>query len=292
MRSSERSRPRGLRAWSRWTVLGIAVASLALTVPALGTSALATSNLAIVGRITVQSTQTIHTSGCHHLLAPPPRFHRASDLVTWKAAAAASDCTKVFQGPGLMDEASEAVTVALTLPVRTLAGSAVNTTVQLQWNISATGNISTVITGPCPTALLNASSGDGSQFCEIAAYAGFQVDAYLYDTTNGSSIYGTASPGLLQVYTDTTNSTYCYDFFCTSSNSTLSTPGPVLQTPFTDRIDLVGLLDHHHHYVVVTTLTAFVQTLITGYTSHARATAALDLRNGGLGASVGGLSVS
>ncbi|MCI4367587.1 MAG: hypothetical protein L3K08_07540 [Thermoplasmata archaeon] len=273
-------------------MLGIAVAALALMVPALGASASATSNLSNVGRITVQSTETILNSGCHHLLAPLPRFHRASDLVTWQAAAAASDCTKVFQGPGLTDGASEAVSVALTLPVRTLPGNAVNTTVQLQWNISATGNISTKITGRCPTALLNATTGDGSQFCEIAAYAGFQVDAYLYDTTNGSSIYGTASPGLLQVYSDTTNSTYCYDFFCTSSNSTLSTPAPVLQTPFTDRIDLVGLLDHRHHYVVVTTLTAFVETLVTGYATHARATAVLDLRNGGLGANIGGLSVS
>jgi hypothetical protein len=272
--------------------VGILTALLLLGVPAVvGATPSGPEHFAL-GRATAQTSRVIEAGGCHQLSASSPRFHRATGEASWQARALAKSCPVGFQGPGATDEASESVTIEIALPVKTLPGSAVATTVSVEWNISGLGNISTQISGGCPSVLLNGSTGDGTQYCEIAAYAGIGLDAYLYDVTNGSTFTPTTAPTGIQVYNDTTNSTYCYDYSCSSYNDTSRSSSAAFSNPFTERIDLSGTLDHHHRYVVVTTLTAFVETLVTGYTGPGRASATLNLATGGQGALLTGVVVT
>ncbi|MCI4330594.1 MAG: hypothetical protein L3K19_01950 [Thermoplasmata archaeon] len=163
-------------------------------------------------------------SGCGKISGKPAVFSASTGFGHWTGAARASTCT----GPaGKASPASYALiqdAVQVSLPVHVPLGSAVTTTFNVTWNLTAMGNYSLVYSGKCPNAVYNASRGYGYSQCVAEAISQVIVDATLVDMTTGVVTYPSFFTNGPYAYNFVDNYSYCYNATsCSYYNSSAHT---------------------------------------------------------------------
>jgi len=180
--------------------------------------------------------------------------------------------------------------IAVPLHVGTTGAHSVGAMWSFKW---ATSEALTV-KGSCPAAKVN-SAGYGYQYCSVYADAYIYGYSYLVDTTNGSYFYSPSYWSGVSNYTETYNDTYCYNFNCTSYNSSFGAPGSSAgSTTFTWWFN--GTMVKSHHYALVAYVYGAAYVSIYGYPAAGYkgsfGSAMLNMGTLGNGAKLTGISVT
>ena len=171
----------------------------------------------------------------------------------------------------------------LTLPLRTFPGTATPTNVTLNWSFSGSNSSSYSMPKGCPSPILNATTGNGSERCGLDAYDAIGFIAWIEDRTNGTTIGSNAPLQELQFETGRSiwAGTVCISFKCSNYSGHIvfgnSFSGSHYQLAYAS-----GILNHAHHYVLRTMVEVLTDAVAQGYPgSHA--SSMLDLSSGSNG---------
>jgi hypothetical protein len=169
-----------------------------------------------------------YVNGCSAKATFPvkPTWNPKNGSVAVSGAAAAKGC------PGLsaVSYAQASSLIEIAIPVRASTNGTHSVAVDWRYGINLPVSIRTG--GRCPSPVLD-SMGSGQSSCQVSAGAGFSVQLWLIDFTNGSQWYPTNYwPG---THNDSFVSTgeYCYYWTCSYQNSSTHTNGVVGSHSFT-----------------------------------------------------------
>ena len=162
--------------------------------------------------------------------------------------------------------------------------------IQVNWNVSGTYNLSIPKLTNCTGPVLN-TTGNGTQFCELYVAVKFGISGVLYQPSTGQKIASVQSSGLSAVRLYSRNET-CVQFVCTLLVQTVGSGGFTTGSlPAKQSLTFSGVyLNHSRGYAL--NLTVFLQTqvVLIGF-PHTALRAAIDLWSAGKAASMASIVV-
>jgi hypothetical protein len=192
--------------------------------------------------------------GCSFLSAGQPRFNSTTGVGTYEGHATAKTCSTPPSGLPNFSYGAYLGGIQLLIPIKALGGAATKTSVVVWWNISVGESAGIALHGSCPKAVVNATTGDGVQNCDLSGYGNVTASAYLEDLTNG-----TVFPASRVWFDSESNFTYddtvCHSFKCQTHLRQFGTAGR-LPGSVAIFLSIRGTLNHADRYVAVTTIYA------------------------------------
>jgi len=192
--------------------------------------------------------------GCSFLSAGQPRFNSTTGVGTYEAHATAKTCSASLTGFLNLSYASFLGGVQVIVPVHAQGGAATNNSVVIWWNVSLDESPGIALHGSCPKPLVNATTGDGGQNCDLSGYGNVTASAYLADLTNGT-LFPASRMWFDSVSNFTYNDTVCQSFKCQTHLRQFGTAGR-LPGNVAIFLPIRGTLNHADRYVAVTTIYA------------------------------------
>jgi hypothetical protein len=194
------------------------------------------------------------TGGCSRLTTAHPTFNTTTGVGGYEARATATTCSDPLAGLLDFSYAGYLGGVQVVVPLKAFSGKATSTSLLVTWKVWAGDDAGIVENGKCAKAVVNATTGDGVQNCDLAGYGNLTATAYLADLTNGTRFSSSSS-----FYTSTSNFTYkdtlCHAFKCHTQLHRFGSAG-LLPGVVWIYLPISGALNHADRYVVVTTIYA------------------------------------
>jgi hypothetical protein len=265
MRGSNRTIRLGGRSTS-WRLLGtlVAITGLILTAPA---SQGLTIKAPYVHVVQTKLDWLQAKTGCAKVRSSTPAFRPVSGNISWTGSASVGRCGGVLSKAFTDNLAESEGASELSIAVRVPAGSATHTTFNVTWNLTVSGGIGTLTTGPCYDPL--PSNTSGSYECVAVEYASLIGGAWLVDLTNGTVTLASNAPVASGVAVETVNYTLCSPN-CTSYPFSFKT-GSAFSGLQTDTFTINATTNHADRYDLVTYVGGWAAAELDGFSGRASA---------------------